>query len=82
MLAWRKETHCLRRGNFKFIDTSDHVIGFVREDKGERITCVFNCQNRAVSLPVSGNRLESVSLGAEFTGKTLELAPYGFAFMA
>ncbi|MDB5478717.1 MAG: alpha-glucosidase [Alphaproteobacteria bacterium] len=79
-LAWRKQQPPISVGSFQFFETPDNVVGFVREHEGERISCIFNIQNAAVTLPIAG-KLDPISQQAQHGNGQLSLGGYGFAFI-
>ena len=85
MIALRKGSAALRRGELAFLDVPDPVLAFVRSEGAERIACVFNLSDapHAPTLPeLAGARLLPLRVGeAETRGASLGLSPYAAAFL-
>ena len=85
MIAFRNGSDAMRLGEISFIQTADPVLGFVREQAGERIVCLFNLSDepRFVEHPT----LETASLlpvragDADIRGASIGLAPYAAVFL-
>lgn len=77
MLAFRKNTPALMRGDIKFQDVDDPILAFTRDD----FLCVFNLSNAAISLSTNADLAEAPNLGASLENSTLELAANGVAFL-
>jgi glycosidase len=85
LLRLRGEHPALRRGSFAWMeDLPEPIVGFVREGSGEKLFCLFNKGDAAVSVPLP----EDVSIlhplgGATlFSGRTLRLPPISAACLA
>ncbi|MBF0093478.1 MAG: alpha glucosidase [Alphaproteobacteria bacterium] len=81
-LAWRRLHPALARGDIRFWEMPEPVLGFERGDEGERLGCLFNLGRESVSvrLPVGVSPLGSSFLtGASIDGLEVRLAPSGVA---
>lgn len=90
LIALRKEQPAFGGGALEVFDTGNpHLLGFVRQHAGKRLTIVANFSERAQSL--GANRMRLHGLGYEFcdlnTGlrisasDTITLAPYQFLWL-
>jgi len=52
LMKWRKGQKALQRGDIRFIDTPDSVLGFVRMLENESILCVFNLEGAETTFNV------------------------------
>ena len=85
MVAFRKGSPAMTRGELDFLDTPDPILAFVRSDGGERVACVFNLSDapHAPTLAgLAGAELLPLRAGeAELRGASLGLSPYAVAFL-
>jgi len=86
IIALRKDSAALSRGDIAFLDTADPVLAFMRTAGDERIACVFNFSGAPVAptIPALADaKLLPVGAGeAELRGASLGLAPYAAAVLA
>jgi len=85
MVAFRKGSPAMTRGELDFLDTPDPILAFVRSEGGERVACVFNLSDapHAPTLAgLAGAELLPLRAGeAELRGASLGLSPYAVAFL-
>jgi amylosucrase len=90
LIAIRKEQAAFAGGNLEVFDTGNtHLLGYIRQQGGCRITCVANFSERPQALGANQLRLHGlgyqfcdlnagVTLGAD---QTLSVAPYQFLWL-
>ncbi|MFC3067805.1 alpha-glucosidase family protein [Phenylobacterium soli] len=85
MIALRKGSSALSRGELAFLEAPDPVLAFVREDGAERIACIFNFSDNPAfpTLPeLEGGELIATRAGdAELRGGSLGLSPHAAVFV-
>lgn len=84
MLAWRRGQPALRTGGIRFFGTDEPVLGYLRQDAGGDLACVFNLSAAPVEVKARGLTLveDAPMQAAELTGTRLTLGANGFAFLA
>src|SRR5690606_26247518 len=81
-LKWRKSLPALMHGDIKFIDTPEHVLGFIRHHDSGDILCCFNLGDKAadVTLPSVTTAVEDHGLDYTVDGTNLHLPAFGAYF--
>jgi alpha-glucosidase len=79
-LHWRREHPALSRGDIRFVDLPEPVLGFVRSRDGERLLCLFNLSSTPVSVAVPQAEAVRTAVGAGLGSETAELPAYGWLF--
>jgi alpha-glucosidase len=85
ILAWRKNHPALREGDITFFKTSEPILAFRRALGETSLLCIFNLSPEAQELDIAGlgsAEAEPVSQNAAIAGKTLQLGPNGYVFVA
>ena len=86
MIALRRHSPALSRGEIAFLEAPEPVLAFVRRWEDEAVACVFNLSGEPqfVDLPeVEGGALHPVRAGdADLRGGSLGIAPWSAAFVA
>ena len=82
LLAFRRARRELRAGKTTFLPAPEPVLAFRRETETGALACVFNLSPAPQTLSFSGGTLTGPAQGASLAGKTLQLGPNGFAFLA
>ncbi len=84
LLAWRKSQPALIHGELALLETPSPVLAFVRSIGAERVLCVFNVSNAAMSWqpPERWNPLTGHGFAAGWSDGTVTLPPFGVAFGA
>ena len=81
MLAFRRAHPVLTKGSIATLDAPEGVLAFLREEATDRLYCVFNMSEKAVTVPVPQDYklLPSGAPGIvdEPESGTLSLAPFG-----
>ena len=81
MLAFRREHPVLSKGRIATLDAPDGVLAFRREDDTERLYCVFNMTEKAVTVTVPADHKLAPAGAPGISGEpesgTLSLAPFG-----
>ncbi|GAB5389583.1 MAG: alpha-glucosidase family protein [Alphaproteobacteria bacterium] len=68
-LRWRKQHPALLTGSIEFLDLPEPVLGFVREEGGEKLLCLFNLSASEQRVPLF-NMLVTDIHGQDQTGLT------------
>lgn len=74
LLRFRREHPAFRNGRLTLLDAPDDVLAFRRENRRERLLCVFNLGEETRSYPVEGEWLDS-GLGGTPNGLEISLPP-------
>jgi alpha-glucosidase len=82
-IAFRQARAELRRGDARFLDLPEPVLGIVRGAEGAEVTGLFNLGREVVTVEVPG-RLVPVGPGHGVAreGSRVTLAPFGFGWFA
>jgi alpha-glucosidase len=80
-IAFRQARAELRRGEARFLDLAEPVLGVVRSLEGAEVTGLFNLGREVVTVEVPG-RLVPVGPGHGVAreGTRVTLAPFGFGW--
>jgi alpha-glucosidase len=81
-LAFRRQHSALRAGSIRFVDASDDVLAFIREDENERVLAAFNLSEKPVSFPFDSPVAPFKGHGFSETSAAgrIELRAYGAFF--
>lgn len=81
-MKWRKNIPALIRGDIRFIDTPENVLGFVRAHDSGDVLCCFNLGDEGMTfdLPLNTSEIKDHGLLSELNGKSLYLPPFGAYF--
>jgi alpha-glucosidase len=74
LLHWRRQQPALMGGSMAMLPAHDQVLAFVREADGQRIVCVFNFSDRAVTwdLPLGIAQTATTLTEGGLTGAVLQ----------
>ncbi|MFC3608244.1 alpha-glucosidase [Stutzerimonas tarimensis] len=89
LLQWRRNVPAMRGGETRLFPVQGDVLALERGEGGERILCAYNLSDEPASLAL--HRLhdearryslcEEISPGVELHERTLQLPPFGAAFV-
>ena len=79
MIATRKATKALTRGNLEFPDSE--VFAIERSFDGETVLCLHNLGNNPMEVTIEDVKKVLYSQNAKVTEGTVTLAPYGFCWL-
>jgi alpha-glucosidase len=82
MIARRKSSAALSRGNTTFLALPEPILGFTRTAQEQTLTCLFNLSPDSQTLRLTGDA--TISFGNEFSldDATLTLSGNGFAYLS
>lgn len=74
-LNWRRDVPAIRRGEMKFFDTPENLLGFERALDAQTVVCLFNFGSKDAFVPITeeeaGTRMEGHGFGAVREGENL-----------
>lgn len=80
-LNWRRERQPLKTGQIRFRHSTGDLLAFERSNN-DRLLCLFNLGGSTLRYRAAEPILDAgfTSDGVTFTGRSVELPPWGFAF--
>jgi len=81
MIAYRKNSPALSRGNTTFINLPEPLLAFTRHDDDETLTCIFNLSKDTHEVSMKAEAEIALGQAASIGGDTLKLEGNGFAYL-
>ncbi|TRD23006.1 alpha-glucosidase family protein [Palleronia caenipelagi] len=81
VIAWRRASAALTRGDMTFLDLPEPILAFRRASDDEVLTCVFNLSKDPVVLTLDTVAEKTGPGLARLDGATLELPGNGYAYL-
>lgn len=83
-IAWRQKNPAMRLGDIEILDMPEPILAFHRKLDGQKIFCIFNCGDKAQTVPASlikdASLLYDISTGIQTNDKSIDLAPFACGF--
>ena len=82
MIAFRKNSPALSRGDTTFIPLPEPLLVFTRTDGAQRLTCIFNLSTAQQTLPLTAPARIALGEAVHLSDDTLTMEANGFAYLS